>query len=370
MSMRVNKKNASLETMLFSFNATTTFFVSDGLYILLKPLKKTKKDKANNTIGRPEDDPRIPSNLKSMVFKDTPKLTCPWSLSGPQFPLPTCIQQRYCYPKGDPEYSSMKGGALWTAYDENGKEDLEYRLLHVYYSAKRAGNKGRQPSLSTDVTPRKKVKETKTMQELPISPLDPRSFASASFDSHLSFDISNSPVDPSIFSNLFANSSSENDSNDNESIITPDRSVFDTRPTQDRYFDHPRFPPVPHDKNQNQYYPTQQANHRRCGNSSANTTYPVNQYPHYYHSYHSYWAPPAVSANPPPSQSYSMDSQDRFMPWGSPPPPVNQKHGANQHNKSPSYPLQEERKYSSMVSRLEIKSFLYYSSIQSNKSIN
>ena len=37
-----------------------------------------------------------------------------WSLSGPQFPLPTAIQQRYCYPKGDPSYSSVKGGALWT----------------------------------------------------------------------------------------------------------------------------------------------------------------------------------------------------------------------------------------------------------------
>lgn len=39
-------------------------------------------------------------------------------------------------------YSSRKGGALWTMYLDNGKEDLEYRLLHVYFSAKRAVNKG------------------------------------------------------------------------------------------------------------------------------------------------------------------------------------------------------------------------------------
>ena len=69
--------------------------------------------------------------------------TCPWSLSGPQFPQPTAIQQRYCYPKGPPEYSSRVGGALWTMYSaDTGKEDLEFRLLHVYYSAKRAVNKG------------------------------------------------------------------------------------------------------------------------------------------------------------------------------------------------------------------------------------
>jgi hypothetical protein len=68
--------------------------------------------------------------------------TCPWSLSGPQFPIPTAIQQRYCYPKGTPEYSSRKGGALWTMCGPNNAEHVEYRLLHVYFSAKRAVNKG------------------------------------------------------------------------------------------------------------------------------------------------------------------------------------------------------------------------------------
>jgi hypothetical protein len=59
-----------------------------------------------------------------------------------RFPTPTNIQQRYCYPKGRLEYSSRKGGALWTMCDEFGKEDTEYRLLHVYLSPKRAANKG------------------------------------------------------------------------------------------------------------------------------------------------------------------------------------------------------------------------------------
>lgn len=75
-------------------------------------------------------------------MKDLPLGTCPWSLSGPQFPQPTAIQQRYCYPKGNPDYAGRKGGALWTMYGANGKEDFQYRLLHVYFSAKRAVNKG------------------------------------------------------------------------------------------------------------------------------------------------------------------------------------------------------------------------------------
>ena len=75
-------------------------------------------------------------------MKDIPDEVCPWSLSGPQFPQPTAIQQRYCYPKGSADYSSRKGGALWTMYGPEGRENLDYRLLHVYFSAKRAVNKG------------------------------------------------------------------------------------------------------------------------------------------------------------------------------------------------------------------------------------
>jgi hypothetical protein len=71
-----------------------------------------------------------------------PAETCPWQLSGPQFPVPTAIQQRYCYPRGPAEYSDRKGSSLWTMFNADGKEDEEFRLLHVYFSHKRAVNKG------------------------------------------------------------------------------------------------------------------------------------------------------------------------------------------------------------------------------------
>ncbi|KAL3944098.1 MAG: hypothetical protein SGBAC_001829 [Bacillariaceae sp.] len=109
----------------------------DGLYVLLKPDKKRK-----NVHNWAPDLSTVPSHLLDLTMTDYPPQTCPWSLSGPQFPQPTAIQQRYCYPKGDREYSSRKGGALWTMYERNGKEDLQFRLLHVYFSAKRAINKG------------------------------------------------------------------------------------------------------------------------------------------------------------------------------------------------------------------------------------
>jgi hypothetical protein len=79
---------------------------TDGLYVLLKPPKGK-----NNQLN---DQPRVPSAFIDWVMMKSPKKNCPWSLSGPQFPQPTAIQQRYCYPKGDPSYSSQKGGALWT----------------------------------------------------------------------------------------------------------------------------------------------------------------------------------------------------------------------------------------------------------------
>ena len=115
-------------------------------------------------------------------------IDCKWRLSGPQFPPPTAIQQRYCYPIPtvtsnasstaatvnidiDPitaassaammatsKYCDSTGGALYTMYSATtGKELLDYRLLHVYYSSKRAGNKGvvsqrQSPSNSTTVS--------------------------------------------------------------------------------------------------------------------------------------------------------------------------------------------------------------------------
>ena len=104
--------------------------MQDGLYVLLKPLKKNKnKVYEQLTSMCPEKDPRIPSNLKPFVFKETLEEDMPWSLSGPQFQKPCQIQQRYCYPKGDPDYSSIKGGSLWTEMDgrveEMCKSDLD-----------------------------------------------------------------------------------------------------------------------------------------------------------------------------------------------------------------------------------------------------
>jgi len=118
-----------------------------------------------------------------------PPETCPWSLSGPQFPGGTqpapltytiadgnmisdadsgrIIQQRYCYPKGRPEYSSQKGGALWTVCGRDGKEDHEFRLLHVYLSPKRAANKG--VPLSREVIASLTSPSSKDPRALPIA---------------------------------------------------------------------------------------------------------------------------------------------------------------------------------------------------------
>ena len=100
---------------------------ADGLYILLKPIKKkNRKDDAPPLQDDPRSHPSIPSKLMSQVIMEAPPEVCPWSLSGPQFPQPTAIQQRYCYPKGDPDYSGRKGGALWTMYLRDGLS-----LIHI-----------------------------------------------------------------------------------------------------------------------------------------------------------------------------------------------------------------------------------------------
>jgi len=201
----------------------------------LKPLKKTESTTIRT--ARPQDDPRIPSNLKSLVFTEELEESCPWSLSGPQFPTPTEIQQRYCYPKGDPSYSSMKGGALWTYYDKSGKENLEYRLLHVYYSAKRAGNKGPMKASGTpqrlsldnpdlSLTMKKKAKIQLQETNLPslTSPLYFPSISCSFSDSPLSFDMPISPIrDESLVSLL-----RRTDSMDIDQVITPDRDFFES----------------------------------------------------------------------------------------------------------------------------------------------
>jgi hypothetical protein len=132
--------------------------VTDGLYVLLRPEKKKK-----NNVDRPEP----PTHLHHLLMTNVPAETCPWSLSGPQFPQPTAIQQRYAYPKGRVEYSSRKGAALWTMYGADGREDQEYRLLHVYFSAKRAVNRGM--SVEGDFlpmeSPTKRAKRSPTRNE-------------------------------------------------------------------------------------------------------------------------------------------------------------------------------------------------------------
>ena len=171
-----------------------SFEFDDGLYVLLKPLKK-KTGRVGQTDGSPEDDPRIPLKLKHLIINNEYQATCPWSLSGPQFPLPTAIQQRYCYPKGNPRYSDVKGGALWTTFTEDGKEDLEYRLLHVYFSAKRAR---KLTNYSEDSPLRKRIKITPNQEDVLMStPLGRSSPLSSLYDcSPLSFHIS--PESPSL----------------------------------------------------------------------------------------------------------------------------------------------------------------------------
>ena len=127
------KSTSHTESLFFSLLS-----FADGLYVLLRPAKKNNKKKQTALVDVPEP----PHHLRHLLLEENLPEICPWSLSGPQFPKPTAIQQRYCYPKGRPEYSSRRGGALWTMYAADGEEDVEYRLLHVYFSAKRAINKG------------------------------------------------------------------------------------------------------------------------------------------------------------------------------------------------------------------------------------
>lgn len=84
------------------------FEFPDGLYLLVKHQNKKKRSDW--------DEPEVPTHLVDLILDTNSILNdnCPWSLSGPQFPQPTAIQQRYCYPKGRKEYSDKKGGALWT----------------------------------------------------------------------------------------------------------------------------------------------------------------------------------------------------------------------------------------------------------------
>ena len=79
-----------------------------GIYVLLRPDKKPKHNVESFVRPKP------PDHLQHLMMQKKLPPDCPWGLSGPQFPKPTAIQQRYCYPKGRSEYSNRIGGALWT----------------------------------------------------------------------------------------------------------------------------------------------------------------------------------------------------------------------------------------------------------------
>lgn len=88
---------------------------------------------------------------------------CKWTLSGPQYSRKGAVQQRYCYPKGQEKYASSKGAGLYTVYDAEGKEIVNYRVLHVYFSSKRANSESAkteagEQSGRTVPSPKKKVK--------------------------------------------------------------------------------------------------------------------------------------------------------------------------------------------------------------------
>jgi hypothetical protein len=289
----------------------------------------------------PENDPRVPSNLKPLVFKETPPEICPWSLSGPQFPTPTAIQQRYCYPKGDPEYSSVKGGALWTAYKENGAEDFDWRILHVYYSAKRAGNKG--PVQPTGLMP--PAKRSKLQYHLPMPKLEtplrrPKvdSFGSSFDDSPLSFNMTVSPLkDASLVSILSKTASIDTES---EPIISPDRNFFDVQ--------------TEFEKANGIGEPTRHiTREKKDKRSRSNLTTPSSHYRHYssrshWHSgYPSYWSPYFYPM--PLFHSNSMDSHERQY-----------QESIHAPSSSPNrFPIQETRKLSQKVMIFFI-SFLSY----------
>ena len=154
----------------------------DGLYVLLRP----KPRRGKKTSGGELPDPQPPTHLRHLLLQDYPPQTCSWSLSGPQFPIrgasvnvqdlgggnpneehfrSICggIQQRYCYPRnGAEEYTRRTGGALWTMYRAcDDKEDVEFRLLHVYRSQKRAANKQQtKGNISKTTARRAKVPQT------------------------------------------------------------------------------------------------------------------------------------------------------------------------------------------------------------------
>lgn len=266
----------------------------------------------------------MPSNLKSLIFKENLKDTCPWSLSGPQFPTPTAIQQRYCYPKGDAEYSSIKGGALWTTYKENGMEDLDWRILHVYYSAKRAGNKSATRSAPLFSTS-KKMRPTKQMPvTMPVTMptlstpgrQEYNSFGASFDDSPLSFDMPVSPFRDASLVSLLTNTASID--TESEPVISPDRGFFDVQTEFEKANG------ILHSSDRS----TNQAEKPGDKPNSSNVT------PSHHRHYPSQWYPHwPMYRHPAHYPSYSAESNERPAGvWAYAPPPA------------ASFPTQEARK--------------------------
>lgn len=179
MNSMVSNCNACkiIPTRLLSRELTVAFgSIIDGLYVLLPPDKGMKRKK-NDLI------PVVPKHLEHLVMKEVPPETCAWQLSGPQFPKPTAIQQRYAYPKGREQYSARKGAALWTMCDADHKtEHREFRLLHVYFSPKRATNNGCKSSAKSitkkRASPKRKQVKPPYVARSPHRPISyPGSFA-------------------------------------------------------------------------------------------------------------------------------------------------------------------------------------------------
>lgn len=93
-------------TISIAYDAHVPFRIpTDGLYVLLRSPMSELAPVPPGHEGKLMTD----SDLASLP-------SCPWSLSGPQYPKHDGqkVQQRYCYPRGNPGYSNGKGGAMWT----------------------------------------------------------------------------------------------------------------------------------------------------------------------------------------------------------------------------------------------------------------
>ncbi len=76
-----------------------SFLMPDGIYVVVRAERETPIE--------------IPSNLIDMVLPDSElalKPSCQWSISGPQNSRSHRMNQRYCYPRGQRDYSRNRGG--------------------------------------------------------------------------------------------------------------------------------------------------------------------------------------------------------------------------------------------------------------------